>query len=522
MPEELSPAALDASEQARTHEVQARLAAIVDSSDDAIISKSLDRRILSWNAGAERLFGYSAEEAIGQSILLIIPPERAGEEDEILARIRAGERIGHYETVRITKGGQRVDVSLTISPIHDRSGRVIGASKIARDITLEKRAREVLRETDRVKDEFLAILAHELRNRLAPICTAVETLVIQGPVVPESKPALDVIDRQTRQMVALVEDLLDVSRIARNELPLRKRRVKLHDVLLDALEVSRPIIDEREHRLTLSEPPRTIYLRADRVRLAQAITNLLNNAAKHAGRGGQISLTAEREGEEAVVRVRDSGAGIAPEMLPRVFEMFVQLDSSIEPSQRGLGVGLTLVKRIVELHGGTVEARSGGRGKGSEFVVRVPVAKQRPRQRRARRNETAENETAGNARNGGNGARRILVVDDDRDLAESLAMALTSMGNEVQTAHDGAEALRIATEFRPDAVALDVSLPTMNGFDVIRQLREQTWGEKTIAIALTGWTQDDVRQRALEAGFDHYVVKPVEAAKLTKLFDGGE
>lgn len=366
---------------------------------------------------------------------------------------------------------------------------------------------------DRVKDEFLAILAHELRNRLAPICTAVETLVNHGQIAPESKPALDVIDRQTTQMVRLVEDLLDVSRIARNELPLRKKRVKLQDVLREAFEVSRPLIDEREHAITVSEPPRPIYLEADRVRLAQAITNLLNNAARYTDRGGRISLTAERQGDEAVITVRDNGPGIAREMLPRLFEMFVQLDSSPERSQRGLGVGLTLVKRIVELHGGTIEGRSEGLGKGSEFVVRIPVVNG-PRRRGARPSEEATVAVAGN----GNGARRILVVDDDRDLATSLAMALASMGNEVRTAHDGAEALQIATEFRPDAVALDVSLPTMSGFDVVRQLREQTWGEKIITIALTGWSQDEVRQRALEAGFDHYVVKPVEAAMLTKLF----
>lgn len=512
MLEQLPSGEHDIIEPAHAHQVQARLAAIVDSSDDAIISKSLEGRILTWNGGAERLFGYSAEEAIDQSILMIIPPERASEEDEILARLRAGERIGHFETVRLAKGGRRVDVSLTISPIRDLNGRVIGASKVARDIALEKRAREVLREADRVKDEFLAILAHELRNRLAPIRSAVETLVTQGPVVPESKPALDVIDRQTKQMVRLVEDLLDVSRIARNELPLRKKRVKLQDVLREAFEVSRPLIDEREHAITVSEPPRPIYLEADRVRLAQAITNLLNNAARYTDRGGRISLTAERVGDEAVITVRDNGPGVAPEMLPSLFEMFVQMNSSPE-SQRGLGVGLTLVKRIVELHGGTIQGRSEGLGKGSEFVVRIPVAKG-PRRRRARPSEEATV--------AGNGARRILVVDDDGDLAKSLAMALTSMGNEVRTATDGAEALQIAKEFRPHAVALDVSLPTMSGLDVVRQLRQETWGEKITAIALTGWTQDEVRQRALEAGFDHYVVKPVEVALLTELIDANE
>jgi PAS domain S-box-containing protein len=497
---------VDIDSHARTHEVHARLAAIVDSSDDAIISKSLDGTIQSWNTGAQQLFGYSPAEAIGQSILMIIPPERASEEDMIIAQLRAGERIGHYETVRIAKGGRRVDVSLTISPIRDPAGRVIGASKVARDVTIEKRAREVLREADRIKDEFLAILAHELRNRLAPICSAVETLMIQGPVVPESKPALDVINRQTAQMVHLVEDLLDVSRIARNELPLSRKRVKLQDVIAEALEVSRPLIDEREHGLTVSEPPRAIHLEADRVRLAQAITNLLNNSAKYTQRGGRIELIAERDGDQAVITVRDNGDGVAPEMLPRLFEMFVQVNASAEPAQRGLGVGLTLVKRIIELHGGTIEARSEGAGRGSEFIVRLPVAKERPRRRRGSR-------SAARASN----ARRILIVDDDRDLAKSLAMALKAIGHEVRTAFDGAEAIEIAGEFHPHAMALDVSLPTMSGFDVVRRLREEPWAERVVMIATTGWTRDEVRERALESGFDHFMVKPVETAAIAKL-----
>ena len=355
-------------------DAQALLAAIVDSSDDAIVSKTLEGRIQSWNAGAERLFGYSAEEAIGQSIRLIIPPERASEEDAILARIRAGSRIGHFETERIAKGGRRVDVSLTISPIHDERGRVVGASKVARDITLEKRAREAQREADRTKDEFLAILAHELRNRLAPIRNAVEVLERVGSLAPAAQTAVTMIERQTLQMIRLVNDLLDVSRISRNELALRRKRVKLQDVLRDAFEVSRPLIDEREHVLTVSEPPRAIYLEVDRVRLAQAITNLLNNAARYTERGGRIWLDAQRDGDYAVISVRDNGAGIAPEVLPRLFEMFVHADASHEGAARGLGVGLTLARRIVELHAGTIQARSDGRGKGSEFTVRIPLA----------------------------------------------------------------------------------------------------------------------------------------------------
>jgi PAS domain S-box-containing protein len=460
------------------------------------------------------VFGYTADEALGKSVLMIIPPDRASEEEMIVARLRAGERIGHYETVRRAKDGRLIDVSLTISPVRDRSGRVIAASSVARDITFEKRAHEVMRESERVKDEFLAILAHELRNRLAPICSAVETLVNGGPVVPESKPAIDVINRQTMQMVRLVEDMLDISRIARNELPLTKKRVKLQDVLYEALEVSRPILDDHGHGLTVSEAPHAIYLNADRVRLAQALTNLLNNAAKYTPRGGQIWLTADGDADEAVIAVRDNGNGIAPEMVSRVFEMFVHVNAASETAQRGLGVGLALAKRIVERHGGTVEVRSEGLGKGSEFIVRLPVAAKRSRRRRTRSAQpAAQPEPAVE--------RRILIVDDDRDLAQSLAMALESQGHEVRTAFDGAEAIALAGEFRPHAVALDVSLPTMSGFDVVRELRQQRWGRKILAIALTGWTQDEFRERAQAAGFDHYLVKPIEAAAITRLFGDG-
>jgi PAS domain S-box-containing protein len=489
-------------------DARAFLAAIVESSADAIVSKSLDGRIQSWNAGAERMFGYSAEEAIGQSVRLIIPPERADEEDGILARIRAGEPIGHFETVRLAKGGRRIDVSLTISPIRDPSGRVIGASKVARDITLEKRAREVLSDAVRIKDEFLAILVHELRNRIAPIRNALEVLSNGNPVAPEAKPAVDVIDRQTTQMIRLVNDLMDVSRISRNDLKLRKKRVKLQDVLRDAFEVSRPLIDEREHVLSVSESPRAIYIAADRVRLSQAITNLLNNAARYTDRGGRIWLRAERQGDEAIVAVSDNGAGIAPELLPHLFEMFVRADPSYDGPQRGLGVGLTLVKRIVELHGGAVEARSEGRGKGSEFVLRVPLAKGRPRQRAGSGADPAAAT-----------ARRILLVDDDRDLANSLAMALTSLGHEVRMAHDGPEAIELANEFRPHAIALDVSLPTMSGFQVVAELRRHSWARETVMIAVTGWDESETRERAVAAGFDHYLVKPISAEALSSVFE---
>jgi PAS domain S-box-containing protein len=486
----------------QVHEAKARLAAIIESSDDAIISKSLDGVIESWNQGAERLFGYAVEEVIGASILKIIPVERAEEETAILARLRAGERVGHFETVRVAKDGRRVDVSLSISPIHDSAGRVIGASKVARDITLEKQAREVLRETDRTKDEFLAILGHELRNRLAPIRNAMGVLAFQEPPTREAKLALAVVDRQVAQMVQLVEDLLDVSRITRSELALHRERVTLQDVIRDALELSRPLIRERGHRLHVSKTPLEVPLDADRARLVQAVSNLLDNAARYTEPGGQIWLVAAREGDHAVVSVRDDGIGISSEALPRLFEMFQQGRAARERSQGGLGVGLTLVKRIVQLHGGLIEARSAGLGAGSEFSLRLPVAKQTtlPRPRSS-------------------GVRRILIVDVDRDLVRSLAMSLASLGNDVRTACNGPESLAVAAAFRPHAVALDVSLPTLDGFQVARQLRKEAWGDRIALVGVTGWSQKEAWQRAMEAGFDHLLVKPVDAAMLTSVLD---
>ncbi len=343
------------------------LSAIVDSSDDAIISKSLDGIIQSWNAAAERLFGYTAEQAVGRHISFLIPADRADEEDRIIARLRAGERVDHFDTVRVRSDGRLVQVSLTISPIRDAAGRVVGASKIARDITerkqLEDKLRQVaadLSEADRRKDEFLAMLAHELRNPLAPIRNAVQVLRLTGGNGEAVASASDMLDRQVGQMVRLVDDLLDVSRISRGKIELRRGRVELASVVNHAVEAARPLAQCLEHELTVTLPPEPIYLNADPTRLAQVVGNLLNNACKFTDKGGRISLTVEREGDEAVIRVRDTGIGIAADQLPRIFDMFTQVDTSLERSQSGLGIGLTLVKNLVEMHGGTVEAHSAG------------------------------------------------------------------------------------------------------------------------------------------------------------------
>ncbi|HXO22605.1 MAG TPA: PAS domain S-box protein [Thermoanaerobaculia bacterium] len=381
----------DVTARRRAEEAQARLAAIVESSQDAIVSKNLDGVVRTWNAGAERLFGFTAEEAIGRPITLIIPTDRLEEERQILSRLAGGERIEHYETVRVAKDGRRLDISLTVSPIRDAEGRIIGASKVARDVTERKRAEEALRaseqrvreavealkEADRRKDEFLAVLAHELRNPLAPLRYGLQLMRLAPGDADAVAKSRDMMDRQLSHLVRLVDDLLDVSRISRNKLELRRSRVLLADVISSAVETVRPALVAGGRELTVFLSPEPILLDADLTRLAQVFGNLLNNSAKYTERGGHIWLTATPEGDQVLVTVRDDGIGIPAAALANVFDIFNQVDRSVERSTGGLGIGLALVKGLVEKHGGTVEAASPGEGKGSTFTVRLPVLKDR-------------------------------------------------------------------------------------------------------------------------------------------------
>jgi PAS domain S-box-containing protein len=359
-----------------------RLGAIVESSDDAIISKDLNGIITSWNSSAERLFGYTAEEAIGRSITLVIPPDRLEEEPKILERLRRGERVDHFETVRMRKDGSRFDISLTISPIKNAAGKIVGASKIARDITDRKQAEAALRDyaarlrqADRHKDEFLAILAHELRNPLAPIRTAVEMLKQPDLSAQHFKVAVEIAEHQVNYMVRLIDDLLDMSRIGQGKIELKKQRVALQTVVDRALESARPHIDDKGHSLTVALPNESVCLDADPFRLAQVLSNLIHNSCKYCAPKGTIELTARVETEvgELVVSVKDNGIGIAPEDLSRIFSIFSQIESAAAHADGGLGIGLSLVKGIIDLHGGTVEAKSEGLGKGSEFIFRLPT-----------------------------------------------------------------------------------------------------------------------------------------------------
>jgi PAS domain S-box-containing protein len=483
------------------------LASIIESSEDAIISKSLDGVIQSWNSAAERLFGYTAEQAVGRHISIVIPSERIAEEHRIIASLKAGQRIEHFETERVRSDGRRILVSLTISPVKDAWGNVVGASKIVRDITDRKRAEDDLRklaqdlaEADRRKNEFLAMLAHELRNPLAPIRNAARALRLGVGDEDAVQSASDMLERQVGQLARLVDDLLDLSRITRGKIELRKNRVELAPIVDQAVEAVGPLYLSMEHELTVTLPSHPIFLDADSARLAQVIGNLLSNAGKFTDKGGHVWLAVEQEDEHAVIRVKDNGVGIAAEEFARVFEMFAQVDTSLERSRDGLGIGLTLVKSIVELHEGTVEVHSDGPGLGSEFTVRLPTVVATAES--LRRLTAAEPAPVS--------GRRILIVDDNEDGAVSLALLLEMAGYETLSAHDGIEAIEAAERFRPDTMLLDIGLPRLNGYEVCRRIRREPWGKDVVLIALTGWGQEEDRHRSREAGFDTHMVKPVD------------
>jgi signal transduction histidine kinase len=391
----------------------------------------------------------------------------------------------------------------------DRLLLSIGANQAA-VVVEHKRAEEVLREADQRKDEFLATLAHELRNPLAPLRNSLEILryaEVGGPLLERARGMME---RQVQQLVRLVDDLLDLSRITRNKLELRRERIELAAVVRSAVETSSPLLQASGQRLTLSLPLQPVLLDADPTRLAQVFSNLLNNSAKYSEPGGSVSLTGEQHGAFVIISVKDTGIGIPAHMLPRIFEMFTQVDPSLERAQGGLGIGLTLVRRLVELHGGTVEARSAGPGQGSEVTVRLPAAASQPRTATPR--EVANRGEAA----GPLPKRRILVVDDNEDAAASLTLLLTLSGNEVRTAHDGLTAVKMAAAFRPAVILLDIGMPKLNGYEAARRIREQQ-GKEVVLIALTGWGQEEDKRQAQEAGFDHHLVKPLDPATLQSL-----
>ena len=400
-----------------------------------------------------------------------------------------------------------------VNPLRDGEGRILYWFGTSTDVGEIKAMEEALREADRLKDEFLAMLAHELRNPLAPIRNALHIMKQPGASGAVLERVRDMAERQVQHMARLLDDLLDVSRISRGRIELRKEVLNLAAVVHRSAEAVRPLFEERRHELTVSLPPSALRVEGDPTRLEQVLTNLLNNAAKYTDPGGRVWVDARQVGGEAVLRVRDTGIGIAPAMLPKIFDLFVQAERGLDRSQGGVGIGLTLVKKLVNLHGGQIEAHSAGPGQGSEFVVRLPVA--------------ADQGEAG-AREGGGGEtaplprRRVLVVDDNADAADSLALLLGLAGQDVRTAYDGPAALLQADTFQPDIVLLDIGMPGMDGYEVARRLRNERGLRGALLVALTGWGPGQDQRQSAEAGFDRHLVKPVDLEALKELLAGFE
>jgi two-component system, chemotaxis family, CheB/CheR fusion protein len=495
----------------------ARLAAIVASAEDAIISKTLEGRIMSWNGAAERLFGYTEREVLGQPITIIIPKERLAEEDEIIRRLRLGQSMEHFETERRAKDGHLIPISLTVSPIRARDGRVVGASKIARDISdrkrleaerdelrrLEQAALAQARLANQAKDEFLAMLAHELRNPVGVIVNALAVLERPDAVRPQQDRARGLIGRQARHLARLLDDLLDVARIGGRLVDLERVPVDLRNALEQAVEMERHRIEGKRQRLTMSVSADPVTVSGDPVRLAQIIGNVLNNASKYTPVDGAIRLSLGVEGEDAVLVVTDNGVGIPPDKIEAIFELFVQANPSLARTEGGLGIGLTLVRHLVELHGGRIEARNEPRG-GARFIVRLPLV--------APESRPADAPVLAPATR----AQRVLLVEDNHDALEMQATLLRMLGHEVLEAATGAEGVEAAVRYAPDVVVMDIGLPDIDGYEAARRIRRQL-GRTVRLIAVSGYGQPQDRALSREAGFDAHLVKPVDPAALNEV-----
>ena len=466
-----------------------------------------DGTILRVNKAELDLLGYTAEEYVGRSIV-DFHVDRAAI-DDILRRLTNGERLQDYSARMRCKDGQILDVLISSSALF-RNGEFIHTRCFTRDVTEQRRTEQALLEADRRKDEFLATLAHELRNPLAPISNSLELMKRADGDSIMMTEAHSVAERQVAHMVRLIDDLLDLSRITRNKLELRQERTDLVSAVKDAVETCRPIAESEGLELKLEVPDRPIYIDADPVRIAQVVGNLVTNACKFNRPGGSVSVAVSRNDTDATIVVSDTGIGIPAEMLDRVFEMFTQVDRSAERTKGGLGIGLSLSKRLVEMHSGAIEVRSRGDGVGTDFIVRLPVAI----------GETADGGSVDDAPAAVSTRRRILVVDDNLDSAQSLALLLKLVGNDTEIANDGYEAIEKFRSFRPDTMLLDIGMPGMSGYEVCRAVRAESAGKDLLIIAMTGWGQESDRQQSREAGFDHHLVKPVDHAELQNLLAG--
>ncbi len=481
------------------------LADFFENATEGLHKVGSDGTILWANKAEYSLLGYSEKEYVGHPITEFHADAEVIA--DILNRLRSGETLVNFPARLRCKNGAIKHVRISSNACFE-DGQFAYTRCFTRDVTEQRQAEKALLDADRRKDEFLATLSHELRNPLAPIRNSLELLDRELGNEAIRKETRSVIKRQVEQMTRLVDDLLDISRVTRDKIELRKEVVDLAAIIHCALETSRPAIDSAGHHLKLSLPEHPILVQADPARLAQVFSNLLNNASKFTDPGGFIEIEAKQQGQEVVVSVRDDGIGIPCEELAHVFDMFRQVDESLEKSHGGLGIGLTLVRRLVELHGGTVNAQSEGPGRGSEFTVRLPV--QRGDQQTAR-TQPVSVETKPIP------SFRILVVDDNRDSGRTLSMLLQIKGHEVRTADDGLEAISAAEEFRPDIILMDVGMPKLNGYEATRRIRETKFGKDIMIVALTGWGQASDVARSLEAGCSAHLVKPVDFSELERL-----
>ncbi len=511
-------------------EAAVRLKAIVDTAVDGIITIDEHGTVESMNPAAETIFGYSHQEVVGQNVAMLMPdPERAEHGQYLDNYLQTGKAkiIGSVRELRgRRKDGTIFPMELAVSETRLALRRIF--TGIVRDITdyrkaLDERTRLVtelagecalLKDADQRKDQFLAMLAHELRNPLAPISNAVQIMQVEGPLGRSFQWSLKVIEDQIKQMTRMVDDLLDVSRITRGKVDLQMERVVLADVVNLAVEASRPLIVSYGHSLTVTLPPTPVEVEVDPARMAQVLSNLLNNAAKYTDHGGRIELVAEQSGAEVVIIVRDNGIGIAADVLPKVFDMFVQADQTLSRSRGGLGIGLTLVRSLIEMHGGRVVASSSGPGAGSEFALYLPVGAPLESARISDRRAEPRARTAPR--------RRILVVDDNVSNAASLGMLLKALGQEVFTAHHGPAAIELARQHNPDVILLDIGLPEMDGYEVARRCRGDAGLAGITLVAMTGYGKNEDRIRSRQAGFNAHLVKPVSLEDLRLLLEAPE
>jgi PAS domain S-box-containing protein len=510
--------AIEVDERHRLDKTRWRLGAILESSEDAIIAITPQGRITDWNAGAERMYGFSAAEVIGKQVSIVIPPDRIGESTEIMARINRGEAIAPFETVRIRKDGSLVDVSLTVSPVKDGEGLIVGASKSARDISQLRQARrereELLQseslarlaaeQANRAKDEFLAMLGHELRNPLSAISMAASLL--QNPKSLEK--SRDIITRQSAHISRLVDDLLDAARVTSGRIVLTRKPLNLASLVSECIGSMRATAQFDRH--TVEMDFETIWVDGDADRLSQVVTNLLGNAVKYTPSGGEIAVRV-KAGEEATIEVQDNGSGISSETLPRVFDLFARGEFGLQRSPAGLGIGLTLVKRITELHGGQVGVTSDGPGRGSTFAISLP---------RITAPQTLLSEQGMDANKSVVRPRRILLIEDNDDARQMLCALLEASGHQIHEARDGRSGVEMALEVRPDIILVDLGLPELDGYEVAARIRSEPACRDIILIALTGYAQSEYRARAKREGFHGYLIKPIDTVELEKIIIG--